>query len=449
MFSKNKLTALILCGMLSMSSMGMAGMTAFAETVENTAATTSAGSESEEETEETEEATEAPEEITSGEYTYHIDEEYGGAVITAYEPKEKDVVLPSEIDGNTVVGLGDFVFNNQSNIETVTIPVSLCHIGASAFYGTSIKEFFVDAGHPMYKTEDGVLFSKDGIAIIAYPSAKTDTSYVIPDGVEEIYHGCFAGNTHLTELTLPDSLIYIDTWAFAYTIIQELSIPESVTEIGMYSCAYMKRLTDIKIPSEVLYIPSAAFAGCSNLENVTLNEGLLEIGQSAFAGTAVRSIVIPTTVTNIGYCALGYSEDLTTSYSTLKIYGVSGSIAQTYATDKDDEYDYENEFTFIAKTADEIKAMLGDESDSSADESSDKEEATESNVVIKEEKNSDSAFIWKVIIMALGAVVLCGGIIAVAVSSKKNKPLKSTAEIKKEDKKENKEKDKDKDDKKE
>lgn len=421
MFSKNKLTALILCGMLSISSMGM---TAFAET-ETKTATTAASADTTDETEtETEEATEAPEEITSGEYTYHIDEEYGGAVITAYEPKEKDVVLPTEIDGNTVVGLGDFIFNNQSNIETVTIPVNVCHIGASAFFGTSIKEFFVEAAHPMYKAEDGVLFSKDGIAIVAYPPKKADTSYVIPDGVEEIYHGCFASNTNLKELTLPDSLIYIDTWAFAYTIIQELDIPESVTEIGMYSFAYMKRLTDIKLPSQILYIPSATFAGCSNLENVTLNEGLLEIGQGAFAGTAFRSIVIPTTVTNIGYCALGYSEDLTTSYSTLKIYGLSGSIAQTYSKDKDEEYDYENNFTFIAKTADEIKSMLGSESDSgsSSDESSKSEEkATESSVVVKEEEKSDSAFIWKLVIILLGAVVLCGGIVAVAVSSKKNK----------------------------
>lgn len=443
MFSKNKLIALILCGMLSISSMGM---TVFAET-ETTAASVDTAAETQTETEE---ATEKPEEITSSEYTYHIDEEYGGAVITAYEPKEKDVVFPSEIDGNTVVGLGDFIFNNQDNIETVTIPVNICHIGASAFYGTSIKEFFVETGHPMYKTENGVLFSKDGIAIIAYPPKKTETSYVIPDGVEEIYHGCFAGNTNLKELTLPDSIIYIDTWAFAYTIIQELDIPESVTEIGIYSFAYMRRLTDIKIPSEVMYIPSAAFAGCSNLQNVVLNEGLLEIGQGAFAGTAVRSIVIPTTVTNIGYCALGYSEDLTTSYSTLKIYGVSGSIAQTYASDKDEDYDYENKFTFIAKTADEIKSMLGDTNDSSSYENSDQEKATEPNVVIKEEKKSDSAFIWKLIIILLGAIVLCGGIAAIAVSSKKNKDSEPAAKIKKEDKeKDNDDDNKDKDDKKE
>lgn len=404
MFSKKKFISFILCGMLSVSCMSMP---VFAETQPET--TESA----------TETTAKKTEEITSGEYTYHIDEEYGGAVITQYKPKDKNVVLPAEIDGNTVVGLGDFIFDRQSNIETVTIPVSLCHIGASAFYGTGVKEFFVDAGHPMYKAEDGVLFSKDGIALVAYPPAKADTSYTVPDGVEELYHGCFASNTHLTELELPDSIIYIDSWAFAYTILEKLELPDNVKEIGAYSFAYMKRLTDIKLPPQIINIPSAAFAGSSNLVNVTLNEGLVEIGQGAFAGTAVRSIVIPTTVNEIGYCALGYAENLKTSYSTLVIYGLSGSVAQTYSNDKDEEYNYKNNFTFISKTSAQIKAMLSDGSEDETNGGT--QEATEKKVIVKEEKTSNSAFTWKVIIMALGAVVLCGGIGAVAVSANKNK----------------------------
>ncbi len=401
MLSWRKLSAAVLAGAMCI---GCAGMTAYADTEETTEAAAAAAK---------------PEEITSGEYTYHIDEEYGGAVITAYEPDEADVVLPEEIDGETVVGLGDFIFNMQDGIETVTIPDNLCHIGASAFYGTSITEFIVSDTHPMYKTEDGVLFSKDGIALVAYPPEKTDTSYTVPDGVEELYHGCFAQNLHLQEVTLPDGLIYIDTWAFAYTLLTELDIPDTVTEIGGYAFAYMTRLTEIETPSDLAYISSATFAGCANLDTVTLNEGLLEIGQSAFAGTAVRDIVIPTTVTSIGYCALGYDTNLTTSYSTLVIYGLSGSIAQTYCKDRDEEYDYENNFTFVAKTEAQIKAMLGEGDNESADSST--SEAEEVQITIEKEDNTNVQNILKIVLIVLGAGVLCGGIGAVVVSSKKKK----------------------------
>ncbi len=373
----------------------------------------------------TEAATEAAtvsEDITSGEFTYHINDEYGGAVITEYTPDEANVEFPEKIDGNTVVGLGDFLFNEQSSIETVTIPDNICHIGASAFYGTSITEFIVSDSHTMYKAIDGVLFSKDGIAIVAYPPKKKDTSYVVPDGVEEIYHGCFASNTYVEDITLPEGLIYVDSWAFAYTPVQKLEMPETVQGLEPYACAYMTRLTDFETPENLAYIGSGAFAGCSNLVNVTLNEGLISISQGAFAGTAVRSIVIPTTVTEIGYCALGYDTNLKTSYNTLVIYGTTGSIAQTYAKDKDTEYDYENNFTFISKTEDEIKGMLekGASSSDSEDASEDAQNDA-ANVVIEEKDETDVKGILKIALIALGGVVLCAGGAAIVLSSKKDK----------------------------
>ncbi len=403
MLSLRKLSAIALSGIICL---GMAGISAYADTEDTTETATEA-------------ASSEPEEITSGEFTYYIDEEYGGAVITAYEPDEADVVLPEKIDGETVVGLDDFLFNMQDGIETVTIPDNLCHIGASAFYGTSITEFIVSDTHPMYKVEAGVLFSKDGIAIVAYPPKKTDISYVIPEGVEEIYHGCFAQNTYLTDITLPDSLIYIDSWAFAYTTIQSLEIPDTVTSIQAYAFSYMTRLTEFKTPPQLQVIPSACFAGCANLDDVTLNDGLLEIGQSAFAGTAVRDIVIPSSVTTIGYCALGYDTNLTTSYSTLVIYGLSGSAAQVYASDKDEEYDYENNFTFIAKTEAQLSAMLSGEYENTSS-SEDTSENNNVSVTVEDDNSQSFKSILKVVLIVLGIGILCGGIAAVVISSKKD-----------------------------
>ena len=207
MLSKWKLSVLAVCGVFC----SVCGFTAFADTGTSG---------------------ETIEEIISGEYTYYIDEEYGGAVIAEYAPEEADIRIPEEIDGQTVVGLENFLFNEQLGIETVTIPPTLCHIGASAFYGTSITEFIVEEGNPAYKTEDGVLFSKDGIALIAYPPAKEGESYTVPDGVEELYHGCLSSCRNLRELDLPDSILYVDTWTFAGTPLQKLTIPDGVTQLS-------------------------------------------------------------------------------------------------------------------------------------------------------------------------------------------------------------------------
>lgn len=416
MFSRWKWSVLTVCSLFCLTG----GWTAFADTsaaaeAESTAETEAATEEITEEA--TEEATE-PEQITSGEYTYYVDEEYEGAVIVAYEPKEAHVVIPEEIDGQPVVALESSLFNMQDGIETLTLPATLRHIGASAFYGTGITEFIVDDENPAYKTVDGVLFSKDGVALIAYPPKKTDTSYTVPDGVEELYHGCFAQCTHLEEITLPDGLIYIDSWAFAYTILQKLVIPDTVTDFSSYACAYMPRLTDVTLSANMNYIGSAAFAGCAQLTEITLPQNLLEIGQGAFAGTGLKSIVIPASVETIGYCAFGYSTDMTTSYSNFVIYGLAGSIAQTYASDRDEEYDYKNNFTFIAKTEQELAEGLAVDENGNEVTS-----GNESVDVMIEQQEDESSFatIMKIALMVLGGIVLCGGIAAVVLSSKKKK----------------------------
>lgn len=384
MLSRWKLSVLAVCGVFCCAS----GFTAYADT-----------------------ETSEPERVTSGEYTYYIDEEYEGAVICAYEPEEAEITIPEEIDGNTVVGLENFLFSNQLSIEKVTIPEPLAHIGASAFFGTNIKEFVVDENNPAFKEEDGVLFSKDGIALVAYPPAKEGDSYVVPEGVEEIYHSAFASCDYLYELTLPESLIYLDTWAFAYTPLKKLDIPDNVTQLSAYACAYMQQLTEVTLSDNLLSIDSAAFAGCASLTEITLPQTLLSIGQGAFAGAGLESIVIPASVEEIGYCALGYNSDMDRARSGFVIYGLSGSAAETYATDTDEEYDYENSFTFISRTEEELAAGGEEISDNTGEQA---------DVVVQtEEKDDGFGTIMKIVLMVLGGVALCGGIAAVVLSSKK------------------------------
>ena len=58
-------------------------------------------------------------------------------------------------------------------------------------------------------------------------------------------------------------------------------------------------LETVNIPSSVKRIEKYAFNECRNLKNVTISEGVEEIGYSAFAKTALESIKIPESVKNI------------------------------------------------------------------------------------------------------------------------------------------------------
>ena len=86
--------------------------------------------------------------------------------------------------------------------------------------------------HPLYKTVDGVLFSKDGKTLLAYPNARTATHYDVPAGVERIGNGAF-GNEYLKTISLPIGLKSVGDYAFSgCTRLQSIALPLTVKEIG-------------------------------------------------------------------------------------------------------------------------------------------------------------------------------------------------------------------------
>lgn len=91
-----------------------------------------------------------------------------------------------------------------------------------------------------------------------------------------------------------------------------ISIPDNVTEISKGAFSKTKDLiTEITIPTSVKVIKDGTFGWAENLESVTLNEGLLEIEDMAFAGCSkLRTIIIPKSVTHIsdGAFAFGNTE---------------------------------------------------------------------------------------------------------------------------------------------
>ena len=83
----------------------------------------------------------------------------------------------------------------------------------------------------------------------------------------------------------------------------QVTLNDGLREIGNHGF-YCSKLQSITIPSTVTKIGHAAFMYCYSLREVVLNDGLLEIGGSAFSWCkSLQSIAIPSTVTEIGESA--------------------------------------------------------------------------------------------------------------------------------------------------
>jgi hypothetical protein len=98
-------------------------------------------------------------------------------------------------------------FSGKTNITSITIPSSIDYIGDEAFTKCSnLTEINVDSNNQYYSSIDGVLYNKDKTKLIAYPNGKTQTSFNIPLGVQEISSNAFMGLTVLNEIIIPSSL---------------------------------------------------------------------------------------------------------------------------------------------------------------------------------------------------------------------------------------------------
>ena len=120
-----------------------------------------------------------------------------------------DLTIPDSVEY-----IGRLAFSSGAYTKVV-IPDSVQYIGEKAFSSANLMEIIVDENNKAYKSIDGNLYSKDGKSFLQYAMGKTDTAFVVPDGVESVnVDSLFARVSAIqvspiTELTFPDSVISI------------------------------------------------------------------------------------------------------------------------------------------------------------------------------------------------------------------------------------------------
>lgn len=186
-------------------------------------------------------------------YDYDYKKVDGGIQITKYNSMDLTVTVPDEIDGNTVVSIGDWAFAGLE-ITEVALPDTVTSIGWGAFSeSASLKKVIL----PKNLTE---------IQKFAFSNCTALTELEIPDGVTVIGYGAFSECSGLKAVKLPAALKKIEFCSFAgCKVLESVNIPDGVTEIeysAFYKCNMLKYVT---IPASVIAIGPGVFEECENL----------------------------------------------------------------------------------------------------------------------------------------------------------------------------------------
>ncbi|MBM6927548.1 leucine-rich repeat protein, partial [Pseudoflavonifractor phocaeensis] len=265
--------------------------------------------------------------------------------IMGYNGTETNLVIPSQINGYTVVGIGDLdlLGDDTDTVESVVVPDTVKYIERfayypnTAYYVSSLTKVTLPEG--LETIGDNAFASAPGLSEINLPSTLKSIgerafmncnidNFTIPAGVEYIGANAFnetymavrkanevrarGGDPFIviggelvkyagddTVVTVPNGVRGIATDAFSPYggDVTSITLPDSVEYIADGAFGTQSELTTVNFGSGLKEIGDTAFSGCDSLNNVVLPEGLKKIGDNAFAGcSSLDSISFPGTL---------------------------------------------------------------------------------------------------------------------------------------------------------
>ena len=212
----------------------------------------------------------------------------------------ENITLPDNIEA---IGYGSF---RGSGLTTIELPASVKAIGKGAFADSSLTTIILPNG--VETIGEGAFGLCKKLTTVKLPNNPkfnciekdvflgcTSLKLItLPGNITKIDEGSFK-ESGLTTIVLPDSIKTIGKGVFEDSSLTTIVLPNSVETIGEDAFGRCRNLTTVKLPNNPKYncIEKGVFKECTSLENITLPDNITKIGEKAFDGSGLVTIVLP------------------------------------------------------------------------------------------------------------------------------------------------------------
>lgn len=208
---------------------------------------------------------------------------------------EGDITTLSIPSGTTIIR--NYAFNGLISLTSITIPNSVASIGDGAFTSCHIQT--IDIG------DNIVQIGNDAFNYCSYLNrvnieslegwCNVDFKTIYSNPLQTAKH-LYMNGSEILNLVIPSTITSILRYAFINGPFTSLTIPNSVTTIGIQSFYYCNNLSSINFGSGLTTIGNYSFRYCTSLTSLVIPENITNIGMYAFDNcTGLTSITFEST----------------------------------------------------------------------------------------------------------------------------------------------------------
>ena len=191
--------------------------------------------------------------------------------------------------------IGEQAFYQSTNLATVTLPNCEVEIAPYAFYKCSGLTKVVFGVNTMIEAIEGFVFKDTALDTFEVPAGNAYYSangrYLLSKDGKTIVLAAVGAN--YGDLTIGAEYTAIADSAFAGVNVASVTVEGKDTTIGAFAFAGCEQLTKVVLPTEAgVTIGKRAFTACSALTEAENLDKVVNVGEYAFASTAVKSATV-------------------------------------------------------------------------------------------------------------------------------------------------------------